>query len=185
MKVKIGISNRHIHLTEEAYRLLFEKNLTKKCDLVQPGQFAAQETLTIENNGEKIENVRIIGPFRKYNQIEISARDAKKLGINPPVRTSGDLSNAVDLVVTSDKGSFKLKNCCILANRHIHIGKKLAESLRLKDNQEVNVRVNGDKGGLLKTFIKISDNGVLEMHIDTDDAYSLGLNNGDEVDLII
>lgn len=185
MKVKVGISNRHIHLTEDAYRLLFEKNLTKKNDLNQPGEFAADETLTIENNGKKIENVRIVGPFRNYNQVEISARDAKQLGINPPIRKSGDLNDAVDLIITSDKGSYQLKNCCIIANRHIHMSQKLADTLRVKDNQEVKILVPGVKGGVLTAFVKISENGFFELHIDTDDANALLLNNGDEVELII
>ena len=185
MKVKVGISNRHIHLTEDAYRLLFEKNLTKKCDLKQPGEFAAVETLTIEHDGKKLDNVRIVGPFRKYNQIEISARDAKTLGIKPPVRKSGDLTDAVDMIITSDKGSFNLKNCCIIPNRHVHMSKRLAETLRVVDDQEVKILVPGLKGGLITAFVKVSDNGVFELHIDTDDAYSLMLDNGDEVDLVI
>lgn len=185
MKVKVGISNRHIHLTEDAYRLLFDKNLTKKSDLKQPKEFAAVETLTIEHNGKKIENVRIVGPFRKYNQVEISTRDAKKLGIRPPVRKSGHLYDAIDIIVTSDKGSFNLKNCCIIPNRHVHMSKKLAETLRVADDQEVKISVPGLKGGLITAFVKVSDDGVFELHIDTDDAYSLMLDNGDEVDLII
>ena len=185
MKVKVGISNRHIHLTEDAYRLLFDKNLTKKQYLSQPGEFAAMETLTIECNGKKIENVRIVGPFRDYNQVEISKRDARLLGIDPPIRRSGDLKDACDIIISNGLKKFKLKNSCIMSNRHIHISKDLANTLRLKDNQEVTVKVPGLKGGLLTAFIKISDNGVFELHIDTDDANSMNLNSGDEVDLII
>ena len=185
MKVTVAISNRHIHLTEDAYRMLFEKNLTKKKDLTQKGEFAANETLTIENGENKIENVRIVGPFRKYNQIEISRRDARTLGIEPPVRRSGDLTDAVSLVVTSDAGSFNLKDCCIIQSRHVHMNEQMAKALRLEDNQEVNVRVAGDKGGVFKAFVKISENGVFEFHIDTDDANSFNLKNGDEVELEI
>lgn len=185
MKVKVAISNRHIHLTEEAYRLLFTKGLTKKNDISQKGQFAANETLTIEWEENKIENVRIVGPFRKYNQIEISQRDARLLGVRPPVRRSGDLEDAVDLVVTSDEGSFNLKNCCIIPNRHVHMNQTMADALKVVDNQEVNVKVEGPKGGILKAFVKISDDGVFEFHIDTDDANSFMLSNGDEVELEI
>lgn len=185
MKVKVAISNRHIHLTEEAYRLLFVKNLTKKNDISQKGEFAANETLTIEWEDKKIENVRIVGPFRKYNQIEISARDAKALGINPPVRRSGDLNGAVDLIITSDEGSYNLKKCCIIPNRHVHMNQSMADALRVKDNQEVKIRVDGPKGGILTAFVKITDNGVFELHIDTDDAFSFMLNNDDEVELEI
>ena len=185
MKVKVAISNRHIHLTEDAYRLLFEKNLTKKKDLSQKGEFAANETLTIENGDKKIENVRIVGPFRKYNQIELSRRDARTLGINPPVRRSGDLKDAISLVITSDAGSYNLKECCIIQSRHVHMNQSMADALKLEDNEEVNVRVDGPKGGVLKAFVKISENGVFEFHIDTDDANSFDLENGDEVELEI
>ena len=185
MKVKVMVSNRHIHLTEDAYRLLFTKNLTKKSDLTQKGEFAANETLTIEHEDKKIENVRIVGPFRKYNQIEISARDARTLGINPPVVRSGDLQNAVDLIVTSDEGSFNLKGCCIIQSRHVHMNQSMADALRVSDNQKVNIKVDGPKGGIFTAFTKITDNGVFELHIDTDDANSFMLNNGDEVELEI
>lgn len=185
MKVKVGISNRHIHLTENAYRMMFEKNMSKKKDLNQPSEFAANETVTIEANGIKIENVRIIGPFRKYNQVEISNSDARKLKINPPVRKSGDLENAIDLIITTSNGSFNLKNCCIIPNRHVHMSKDMAKVLRVNDDQEVKLKVNGIKGGEVTAFTKITDNGYFEVHIDTDDANSMQLNSGDEVELII
>ena len=185
MKLKVLISNRHIHLTEDAYRMLYEKNLTKDHDLTQPGEFAAFERLTISNGDNKIEDVRIIGPFRNYNQVEISRRDAKLLGINPPVRRSGDLADAVDLVVSHDDKMIKLKNCCIIANRHVHINESLAAALRIKDNDELKIKVDNDKGGIIKAFAKVSKDGVFELHIDTDDAFSLGLNNNDEVELIM
>lgn len=185
MKIKVAISNRHIHLTEDACRLLFEKNISKNKDINQPGQFVANETLDIMTNTGVIENVKIVGPFRKYNQIEISRRDARLLGINPPVRESGNLKDAVDIVVKSSMGQYKLKSCVILANRHVHMCKSLADSLRLKNNDEVMINVPGEKGGMLKSYIKVSDKGVLEYHIDTDDANALNLNNGDEVELII
>lgn len=185
MKIKVGISNRHIHLTEDAYRLLFEKNLTKKYDLSQPNEFASEEVLTIEANGNKIDNVRIIGPFRNYNQVEISRRDARKLGINPPVRRSGNLTGACDIIISNENKKFKLKNCCIIANRHVHISKAYADTLRLKDNQEVNIKITGEKGGVVIAFIKISENAPLELHIDTDDANAFNLKSGDEVELIL
>lgn len=185
MKVKVAISNRHIHLTEEAYNMLFTKKITKKNEIGQKGEFAANETLTIEWGDKKIENVRIVGPFRKYNQIEISNKDARLLGINPPVRKSGDLKDAVDLIVTSDEGSYNLKSCCIISNRHVHMNQAMADALKVKNDQEVRVKVDGPKGGEIKAFIKITDNGVFEFHIDTDDANSLMLNNGDEVELEI
>ena len=185
MKVKVGISNRHIHLTEDAYRLLFEKNLTKKMDLTQPGEFAANETVTISYNNKFIEHVRIVGPFRSYNQVELSASDAKKLGINPPITSSGDLKNALDLIITSEKGSYNLKKCCIIQERHIHMNPQMANFLHVTNHQQVKLKIDGKKVGEMVAFVKIGDNSPIEAHIDVDDASAFGLQNGDEVELVV
>ena len=91
MRIKVGVSNRHVHLTKEVYFKLFgEENLEKDRDLDQPGQFASKSYVTIKKGEREIPHVRILGPFRNYNQIEISRTDAYKLKVNPPVRDSGD-----------------------------------------------------------------------------------------------
>lgn len=183
--VKVGISNRHVHLTKEVYKTLFSSELTKKKDLTQIGDFAANETLTLKTEKGMIENVRIIGPYRNYNQVEISKSDARKLGLNPPVRKSGDLENSETITIIGEKGEITLENVCILAERHIHLNPSDALNWQVKDGDMVSVSVKGDKSCLLNAHIKVSENGVPAFHIDTDDANAALLNNDEEVEVLL
>lgn len=184
-KISVGVSNRHVHLTEEIYNQLFFSPLLKKCDLNQIGEFASNQVLTIKTDKDIIENVRVLGPFRDYNQVEISRTDAYKLGLNPPIRRSGDLSNSETITLIGEKGSVVLENSCIIANRHVHMNPDLARQLGVIDNQQVKIIVSGEKACILYAFVKISDNGFYELHIDFDDANAAGLKNGDEVEIVI
>lgn len=182
MEVKIGVSNRHIHLTQEHLELLYGKNfeLEVKNELVQPGQFASTSTLTIKTEKSEIPNVRVLGPVRKYTQIEISKTDAFKLGLNPPIRESGDLKGSAPIELIGPNGSIKLEEGCIIANRHIHISKDMVHELGLDGVEKVSVRLEGEKGGIIdNVFLKIAENSVLEMHLDTDDANAHLVNQGD------
>lgn len=183
-KVKVGISNHHVHLTEEVYKKLFATPLTKKKDLHQIGDFASHQVLILKTKKGILKNVRIVGPFRNYNQVEISRSDAYVLGLNPPVRSSGDLENSEEVTLVGEIGEVTLKKGCILANRHVHMNYQLAEELRLVDNQMVKIQISGDKSCLLDAFIKISENGYFELHLDLDDANAAGLKNGDEVKML-
>jgi putative phosphotransacetylase len=184
-KVSVGISNRHVHLTEEVYNKLFLTSLKSVHNLSQIGEFASDKTVNIKTDKGQLENVRVVGPFRKYCQVEISSSDAYKLGINPPVRRSGNLSDSETVEVIGECGSIVLKNSCILADRHIHMNNELAKNLGVVDNQLVRVLVTGNKACILYAHIKISDNGVYELHIDYDDANACGIKNGDEVEVIL
>lgn len=184
-KVKVGISNRHVHLTEEVYSRLFDHPLTKKRDLTQIGDFAANEVVTLKAEKGTIEHVRIIGPFRSYNQVEISKSDARKLGINPPVRKSGDLKSSETITIVGEKGEITLDNVCIVAERHIHLNPDLAREWQVEDGELVQVSIKGDKSCILDAHIKVSENGVLAFHIDTDDANAAMLNQDDEVEVIL
>lgn len=184
-KVKVGISNRHVHLTEEVYNRLFDCPLTKKKDLTQIGEFASNEVVTLKTEKGTIENVRIIGPFRSYNQVEISRSDARKLGINPPVRKSGDLESSETITIVGEKGEITLDNVCIIAERHIHLNPDLAREWQVEDGELVQVSIKGDKSCLLDAHIKVSENGVLAFHIDTDDANAAMLNQDDEVEVVL
>lgn len=184
IKIPIGISNRHVHLTKEVYEILFSEELTIKKNLNQPGEFASDQTITIKSDKGIIKNVRILGPFRSYNQVEISKSDAFKLGLNPPVRTSGELANSETITLISNDKSVTLENACIIANRHIHISAAKAEELNLKNGELVQVKIHGEKSGILDAYIKITDNGYFEMHIDRDDANAFLLNNNDEVEIL-
>ncbi len=184
-KVSVGVSNHHIHLTEETYNLLFNSKLEKRNDLHQIGEFASQQVVTLKTAKAEINNVRVLGPLRAYNQVEISRTDAKFLGINPPVRRSGNLSNSETITVIGEKGSITLENSCIIAERHVHLNTKDAKKLNLQDGDCVKILVKGDKACILYAKIKVSDNGFYELHLDFDDANAAGLENGDEVEIII
>ena len=130
MNTRIGISNRHVHLTREDVNILFGNNyeLTKRNDLDQPGQYAANETVTLKTAKNIKEGVRVVGPIRSYTQVEVLNSDKEYFGINPPVRNSDDLDNSEEITIIGPKGQITKKNICIIANRHIHI------NTRDKDN---------------------------------------------------
>lgn len=179
MKVKIGVSNRHIHLKKEDFEKLFGNiEFVKDKDLVQPNEFASIHKLTIKTEKNEIKNVRVLGPFRPYTQVEVSRTDAYALGINPPVRESGDLENSEVVTLIGPNGELKTSGC-ILANRHIHISKEDKEKYNLND--VVNVELQTEKGGILyNVFLKEKEGAVFEMHIDTDDANANLIKSGDE-----
>ncbi len=183
--VKVEVSNRHIHLTEDVYKKLFAHPLTKRNDLSQIGEFASNETLTIKTPKESILNVRIVGPLRTYNQVELAKSDARKLGLNPPVRRSGNVSESESITLIGEIGSVTLENGCILAERHIHLNPALAKEWNVVDNQIVKVKIKGAKSCLLDAKIKVSENGTLAFHIDIDDANAALLNTGDEVEVLL
>ena len=182
--VNVRVSNRHVHLTKEVYDLLFDHDLTKKSDLNQIGQFAANETVTIKCNGKEIENVRIVGPYRNYNQIEISKKDARVLGVNPPVRRSGDLDNTPSVVLETPKGSVEV-NGLIISNRHVHMNNSDANKYGIKDKDIVQIKVLGDKSGIMDAEVKVSDDGYYELHIDTDDANAFLIEDGTNLTMIV
>ncbi len=186
MDVTIGISNRHIHLTENTFKMLFGKDasLTKRNDLNQPGEFASNEVLNIKTLKGTIENVRVLGPFRDYNQVEITKTDAYKLGINPPVRKSGNLKGSESVVVVGPRGEMILNESTIIAERHIHMTKEYASMNNFIDGSLVNVIIDTVKPGTILAHIKVSDKAYLEMHLDTDDANAFLLKNGDSVEII-
>ena len=182
MKIKVGVSNRHIHLSKLDADTLFGKDheFTKRNDLTQPGQYACNETVIISTDKYEFPHVRVLGPIREYTQVEVSLDDSILLGINPPVRDSGDLANSEAVWITGPNGKIYKENCCIRANRHIHCNK--SENIG-HDNKEI-VNVKKVDGTIIPDIhIKMADSFVLELHIDRTDAAEFGLNNGDIVDL--
>jgi putative phosphotransacetylase len=180
--VPIGVSNRHVHLCQKDLESLFGKGyqLTKLKDLKQPGQFAAKETVTIVGRKGAIENVRILGPIRKQTQVEISFSDGFKLGINAPVRESGKTEGTPGVILKGPKGVVKLDSGVIAALRHIHMPPDFAERFGLKDKELVSVEVQGNRRLLYhNVLVRVSDDFVLEMHLDTDEANAAGVGNGD------
>lgn len=177
-KVPIGISARHVHLCREHIDILFGKGykLTEKKELMG-GQYAAQECVTLVGTKLRaIENVRILGPERKASQVEVSKTDAIRLGINPPVRESGNTAGSAPIALVGPKGAVYLEEGCIVAKRHIHMSPADAEKFSVTDGQVVSVKFDNSRGGILEGVqIRVDKSFTLEMHIDTDEANSLGV----------
>lgn len=187
MKVNVGVSARHVHLTKDDVRVLFGDNyeLTKRNDLSQKGQYACNEQVTIKGEKGFIERVRILGPERSKTQVEVSKTDTFLLGVNAPVRNSGDLADASLVTIIGPNGSIT-KNALIIAARHLHINNDDAEKLGITDKKFVSLKVKGEKAGILNNvYVRINDNFDYEVHLDTDDANAFLIKNGDEAEIII
>lgn len=180
--VPVGVSARHIHLTQEHVEKLFGEGyqLTKKKDLMG-GQFASNELVTIVGvKLRAIENVRVLGPVRKQSQVEISQTDAVKLGIKAPVRLSGKLGGSASIAVVGPKGVIYLDEGCIVAERHIHMSPMDAEKAGLKQGDVVSVKFNNERGTTFNNVsIRVDPTFTLEMHIDTDEANASQIKTGD------
>jgi len=185
--VPVGVSARHIHLTKEAVEILFGKGhtLTKKKELMG-GQFAAEEQCTIVGlKLRAIENVRVLGPCRSFNQVEVSRTDAMKLGVSAPLRNSGDIKGSAPVALVGPKGALYLKEGCIIAARHIHMSPEDARAAGLKDKDTVSVRVDNERGTTFENvLIRVDPSFTLEMHIDTDEANASGIKHGEAARII-
>lgn len=187
MKINIGVSARHVHVTKEDLKILFGEDfeLTKKVDLTQPGQYACNEQVILKGPKGTIERVRILGPERGETQVEISRTDSFALGIKPPVRNSGDLNGASEVTIIGPNGEIT-KNAAIIAARHVHATKEDAVKFGFDGKEFVSLKVGGEKGGILENvYVRISDSFYYEAHLDTDDANAFLINNGDEAELIV
>lgn len=186
MKIQVGVSNRHIHLTESDYRVLCgDKKVEILRPINQPGLYVTTDIFTIKTEKAEIPKVRLLGPFRDYSQIEISKTDAYKLGLNPPIRTSGDVKNSSPITIVGPCGELHLNEGCIIADRHIHLTEDMKKFYGLEGKDKVNVLVGGEKGGIMfNVDLKVSDEAYFEMHIDTDDANAFMLKQGDIVEII-
>jgi len=180
MKIKVGVSNRHIHLTREDADILFGKGyqFKKRNDLSQLGQYACEEIVAISTDNYVFDHVRVLGPIREYTQVEVSLDDANLLGINPPIRDSGDLDNSEAVWITGPKGKIYKENCCIRATRHIHCNK--LELPEHNNGDIVSVKFNGQV--IDDVHIKMRDDFTLELHVDRTDATTYGMENGDYID---
>jgi propanediol utilization protein len=150
--------------------------LKKLNDLSQTGEFAAKEVITLKNGQSEIAKVRIVGPIRDRTQVEISMTDAYKLKIKPPVRISGDLKRSVGITLVGPKGKVTLSEGVIVAARHIHLSSVEAQKHNLKSAQKVYVQIPGKRGLIFENVeIRVEDNYVFRMHIDTDEANAAGI----------
>lgn len=185
--VPVSISARHLHLQREHVEVLFGQGyeLTKFKEISQPGQYACNEKVTLKGPKGTIENVRVLGPLRKQTQIEISRTDARKIGISPPVRNSGNLAGSAPITLIGPKGTVFLQEGCIIADRHIHMTPNDAVLYGVKDQQKVSVQVDGEKGGIMgQVTIRVNERYALDMHIDTDDANAFDLKGNEWLKII-
>ncbi len=170
MEIKIGVSNKHVHLSKEDLDILFGHDLVMKKALNQVGEFASEQVVTIKTEKSEIKNVRVLGPLRSYSQVEIAKTDAYKLGVNPPVRESGDVLGGAVVTIVGPNGEVT-KDCCIIATRHIHITEEKLNELGLDAKKLYSVKLGGFKGGILHNVsIKVAPTAYFELHIDSDDA---------------
>ncbi len=181
------VSNRHVHLTTDHVERLFGPGyeLTKWKDLIQPGQYAARETVVLKGPKGAIERVRVLGPSRPDSQVEISGTDQFKLGIQAPVRESGTIEHTPGVVVEGPGGSIELERGVIRAWRHIHMTPDDGRQYRLKNRDIVNVRLKGDRTTICENvLVRITDTSALEMHIDTDEANAAGIPQESDAEIL-
>ncbi len=185
MEVILGISNKHVHLTEEDYKTLFgDEPLGVVKELVQPGQFSSDKKVAIKTEKRTLENIRVLGPLRSYTQVEVSKTDSISLGINPPMRNSGDLEGAAEVTIIGPKGEVT-KPCAIIANRHLHINPNQRKALDLMDVDVVTAKIVGEKVTVFEdVYIKEDPNFTLELHLDTDDGNGALASTGQMVEIL-
>ena len=183
-RIPIGVSNRHVHVSRADLDRLYGKDyaLTRKSELGQPGQFAANETVTLQGPKGTFEHVRILGPVRSQSQVEISKTDSFRLGVKAPIALSGHLQGTPGITLIGPRGTVDLPCGVIIAKRHIHMTPAQAAARHLKDGQIVDVETFGERRGILgDVIIRVSDTAGLEMHIDVDEANACSLSNHDYV----
>lgn len=188
IKVPIGVSARHIHLSFEDKEKLFGPGckLTPRNPLSQPGQFACEEEVEVIGPKGRSLKLRILGPERKSTQVELSLTDAIFLGLQPPVRDSGDIEGTPGIKVIGPKGEVELEKGVIVAWRHIHTPTPMAEKLGLYDKQLVKVKLGTIRALIFENvLIRVRDDFSWELHIDTDEANAAMVKTGDIATLIL
>jgi putative phosphotransacetylase len=186
--VPIAISNRHIHIAQGDFERLFGagKQLTPEKPITQPGQFAAMERATVVGPKGTIEQVRIVGPARKITQVELSSADCRDLGIEAPVRHSGQTGGSAAITLTGPAGSLSLPEGALIAARHIHVSPADTARLGVADGDRVTVLVGpaDRRASLPDVLIRSGSGHATEMHLDTDEANAFGVKGGDEAILV-
>lgn len=186
LRIVVGVSNKHAHLSRVDLRTLFgQDEMTVHRPVRQPGEFAATEFIAVHGSKATFPKVRLMGPCRARSQVELSRTDCVTLGVDAPVTQSGHLDQAAPIDIEGPRGRIRLGHGAMVAARHIHMGPGHAERLGLADQDLVQVRFGGQRGGVLDNFvIRIKDEWVPEIHLDTDEAHALGIRSGDHAELI-
>ena len=178
--VPLEASGRHVHITKEQALSLFGHPLTPKRPLSQPGQFLSNERVTVVGPKGKLEHVAVLGPERKEGQVEISLTDGRVLGIDPPVRMSGDVSGTPGVVLLGPRGQAELKAGVIAAQRHIHLTQEDADRFGVRDKQVVRLKVFTDRPVVFEDVaVRVNPNFAAAVHLDYDEANACGFRNGD------
>ena len=178
--VPLEASGRHVHVTKEQAQILFGHSLTEKRPLSQPGQFLANERLTVLGPKGEFENVAVLGPERSQAQIEISLTDARVLGINPPIRLSGNVENSPGATLVGPKGRVSLPQGVIVAQRHIHMTPEDADRFGVADKQVVRLETyTGRPTIFADTVVRVSKDFQTYVHLDYDEANACGFMAGD------
>lgn len=173
-QILVETSARHIHLTEEHIEALFGKGhkLTVKKMLSQPGQFACEERVTVVGAKKSLAGVSVLGPARKATQVELSLTDARSIGVDAPIRESGDVAGSGACKIVGPEGEIEIKEGVIAAKRHIHLDTKTAAEMGLSDKQNVSVKIDSDGRSLTfgDVVVRVSDSYAPAMQIDTDES---------------
>lgn len=177
-KVPVGLSNKHLHLSEEHIEILFGKGhkLTPKKDLVQPGQFAAEEKVDIVGPKATLKGIRVLGPARPETQIELAMTDARSIGIKAPIKESGKLDGTPGCKLIGPEGEVELERGVMIALRHVHLSPEQAKEAGVKDKDMVSLKVEGERGLIFdNVLVRSGDTHERECHLDTDEGNAAGL----------
>ena len=178
--VEMEASGRHVHLTKAQSHALFGHSLTPKRPLSQPGQFLANERLTVRGPKGEFQNVAVLGPERGQAQVEISLTDGKTLGIQPPVRLSGKVEGSPGVTLISPMGQVVLQQGVICAQRHIHMTPEKAKLLGVQDKQTVRLQTYTDRPVVFDdVVVRVSPDFATYVHLDYDEANACGMKKGD------
>jgi putative phosphotransacetylase len=186
--VPVGVSNRHLHITQEDLEKLFGTGaqLTKFKDLSQTGQFACEEMVSLVTCKGQLDKVRILGPVRKETQIEITLTDSFKLGLMVPIRESGNIDQTPGIKLIGPKGSIELTKGVIIASRHIHMSPSVATEFGVKNGDIVSVKTEGPRSLIYQNVvIRVREDFILDFHIDTDEANAAFIKTGDLLEVLI
>jgi putative phosphotransacetylase len=186
--ILVETSARHIHLTQSDLEILCGPGFQMEAvrPLSQPGQYVANVRLTLVGPKKNLENVVVLGPTRPASQVEVSATEARMLGINPPIRESGDIHGSSPITIIGPKGKITLPQGCIIAKRHIHMTPSDAETFGVHDKQIVAIKVKSPARTLIfaDVVVRVRKDFALAMHIDTDEANAAGLNGDTQGELL-
>ena len=185
LKVNIGVSARHIHLSKEDFEILFPgEKLNVYKELSQYPNFASDKEVSLRNGDRIIENVRIVGPLRNETQVELSKTDCHNLRVDAPLCNSGELDEAAEIEILNGDISIK-RSCVVIQNRHIHMSYEDAEKYGYSDDQIVKVKINSKKGGIMdNVHIKLGDKFLLELQLDTDDGNAFFIDENVEGEIL-